>query len=125
MTNAAGTNLNPHEDQRLGSPARPTREVRPLVDVYENADELLMLADMPGASAESVKIRIENSLLTLQAQRAVYAGSETPLQYYRAFQVPDSVDPEAISAELKHGVLHVQMRKHERAKPRVIQIRGS
>jgi HSP20 family protein len=116
------TNITPHEDQRLSQPARPVREVRPLVDVYENADELLMRADMPGASAESVKIRVENSLLTLQAQRE---SADSTLQYYRAFQVPDSVDPEGISAELKQGVLHVQLKKHERAKPRVIQIRSN
>lgn len=122
MTNAAVANITPHQDQRLSKPARPVRELRPAVDVYENADELLMRADMPGASAESVKIRIENSLLTLQAERE---GGEATLQYYRAFQVPDSVDPEGISAELKQGVLHVQLKKHERAKPRVIQIRST
>ncbi|HTU57158.1 MAG TPA: Hsp20/alpha crystallin family protein [Polyangiales bacterium] len=122
MSNTAVANVTPQQDQRLSQPARPVRELRPAVDVYENADELLMRADMPGASADSVKIRIENSLLTLQAQRE---GSEATLRYYRAFQVPDSVDPEGISAELKQGVLHVQLKKHERAKPRVIQIRGT
>lgn len=125
MTSTAVANTAPHQDQRLSQPTRPVREVRPAVDVYENADELLMRADMPGASADSVKIRIENSLLTLQAQRTAKDASEASLQYYRAFQVPDSVDPEGISAELKQGVLHVQLKKHERAKPRVIQIRST
>jgi HSP20 family molecular chaperone IbpA len=125
MASTAVTNITPHQDQRLGQPARPLREVRPAVDVYENADELLMLADMPGASADTVKIRLENSLLTLQAQREVNDGSEAAFQYYRAFQVPDSVDPEGISAELKQGVLNVHLKKHERAKPRVIQIRST
>lgn len=123
MTNAAA-NITPHQDQRLSAQARPIREIRPAVDVYENADELLMLADMPGASADSVNIRIEESLLTMQARRSVNDGSEAALQYHRAFQVPDSVDPEGISAELKHGVLHVHLKKHERAKPRTIQIRS-
>lgn len=124
MTTAAVTNITAHQDQRLSQPARPVREVRPAVDVYENADELLMRADMPGASADTVKIRIENSLLTLQAERAARHASDVALQYYRAFQMPDSVDPEGISAELKQGVLHVQLKKHERAKPRMIQIRS-
>lgn len=125
MPNTAVTNIDSHQDQRLSAPTRPTREVRPAVDVYENADELLMLVDMPGASAESVKIRIENSLLTLQARRAANDGAENVLQYFRAFQVPDLVDPEGISAELKQGVLHVQLKKHERAKPRTIQVRST
>lgn len=125
MTNTAVANIATNQEQRLAQPTRPVYEARPAVDVYENADELLMVADMPGASADSVKIRVENSLLTLQAQRTVRDGADTTLQYYRAFQVPDSVDPESISAELKQGVLHVQLKKHERAKPRVIQIRSS
>jgi HSP20 family molecular chaperone IbpA len=121
MTSTAVTNVTEQQDQRLSQAARAVREVRPAVDVYENADELLMLADMPGASADTVNIRVEDSLLTLQAQRA---SNDVTLQYYRAFQVPDSVDPEGISAELKQGVLHVQLKKHERAKPRTIQIRS-
>ncbi|HET8934400.1 MAG TPA: Hsp20/alpha crystallin family protein [Polyangiales bacterium] len=127
MTTTAVANVAPNQDQRISqqTQARPVREVRPAVDVYENADELLMRADMPGASADSVKIRVENSLLTLQAQRTANDSSEASLQYYRAFQVPDSVDPEGISAQLKQGVLHVQLKKHERAKPRVIQIRST
>lgn len=125
MNDTAVTNINTSRDQRLDAPNRPVREGRPAVDVYENTDELLMLADMPGASAETVKIHIENSLLTLQAQRHGGAESDVALQYYRAFQVPDSVDPEGISAELKQGVLHVTLKKHERAKPRTIQIRGA
>lgn len=125
MTTTAVANVTPNQDQRLSQPTRPVREVRPAVDVFENADELLMRADMPGASADSVKIRLENSLLSLHAQRTANDGSEAVLQYYRAFQVPDSIDPEGISAELKQGVLHVQLKKHERAKPRMIQIRST
>jgi HSP20 family molecular chaperone IbpA len=125
MTNAAVTHLPAQPDQRLNASARPLREARPAVDVYENNDELLMLADMPGASAESVNIRLENSLLTVQAQRAAQADSESPLQYHRAFKVPDSVDPEAITAQLKQGVLHVHLKKYEKAKPRTIAIRSS
>jgi HSP20 family protein len=101
----------------------PVRVFQPRVDVYENADELLLLADMPGASADSVNIRYEDELLTLQAQRTAADGPT--LRYQRAFQVPDSVDPEQISAELKQGVLHVHLRKAERAKPRTIEIRST
>src|ERR1700712_1747865 len=125
MTNTAVTNIATHQDQRLNTQARPVQEVRAAVDVYENVDELLVLADMPGASTDSGRIRIENALLTVQAQRLARDGADATLQYHRAFRVPDTVDPEGISAELKQGVLHVHMKKHERAKPRTIQIRGT
>jgi HSP20 family protein len=100
----------------------PSREVRPRVDVYENSDEVLLLADMPGATPDSVNIRLESSLLSVQSQRAGSDGQA--VRYHRAFQVPDTVDPEKISAELKNGVLQVHLRKSERAKPRNIAIRA-
>lgn len=113
---------NPEPSAALAASV-PVRELRPRIDLYENADELLMLADMPGANAKSVSIRIENALLTLTAERASVAGQN--IRYRRAFQVPDTVDPEQISAELKEGVLRVHLRKSERAKPRTIAIRSA
>lgn len=101
----------------------PVRVFQPRVDVYENADELLLLADVPGASADSVDIRYEDELLTLEAQRTAAAGPN--LRYRRAFQVPDTVDPERITAELKQGVLHVHLRKSAKAKARTIEVRST
>ena len=119
--NLTQRNTKPESSAALAA-SLPVRELRPRVDVYENADELLMLADMPGATASSVAIRIENSLLTLSADRTTAGGQN--VRYHRAFQVPDTIDPEKISAELKQGVLHVHLNKSERAKPRKIAIRS-
>jgi len=124
MTEANLTQRNPKTDQSAALAASvPTRELRPRVDVYENAEELLMLADMPGATADSVGIRLENSLLTMTADRTAANGQS--VRYRRAFQVPDTVDPEKITAELKQGVLHVHLHKTERAKPRKIAIHSA
>ena len=103
--------------------ARPVRELRPRVDVYENTDELLLLADMPGATAASVNVQFEDGRLTMAADRVGTDGEK--LRYLRAFQLPDTVDPEKIAAELKHGVLHVHLPRAERAKPRTIAIRAA
>jgi HSP20 family molecular chaperone IbpA len=126
MTEATLTR-KPSQEQNNGglaaSAAVPVREVRPRIDVYENADELLMVADMPGANASSVSIRLDNALLTMSAERTSASGAK--IRYHRAFQVPDTVDPEKISAALNNGVLQVHLGKSERAKPRTIQIKAS
>jgi HSP20 family protein len=108
------------ETQAPVKQAQPERVLRPQVDIYENADELLLLADLPGASSESVDIRLEDGVLTLQADRSSADGRA--LRYRRAFHVPETVDPEKISAELKLGVLHLHLRKLEKAKPRTIAV---
>lgn len=97
------------------------RELLPRVDVYENADELLLLADVPGAAADSIDVRYEDSELRLEAQRTAANGPK--LRYFRAFALPETIDPDRITAELKQGVLHVHLGKVEKAKPRSIAIR--
>ena len=47
------------------------------------------------------------------------------VRYYRAFRMPEVIDPNGISADLKQSVLHVHVKKSEAAKPRVIPIRSS
>ncbi|HKU44161.1 MAG TPA: Hsp20/alpha crystallin family protein [Polyangiales bacterium] len=103
-------------------PNTPVRELLPRVDVYENADELLLLADVPGVTPESVNVRYEADELRLEAQRTAADGPK--LRYFRAFALPDTIDPERITAELKQGVLHVHLGKVEKAKPRTIAIRS-
>ena len=123
MTDANLTRNSSQDQNPALAASVPVREVRPRIDVYENSDELLMLADMPGATANSVAIRIDNALLTMNAERTSANGAR--IRYHRAFQVPDTVDPEKISAALKNGVLQVHLGKSERAKPRTIAIKSS
>jgi HSP20 family molecular chaperone IbpA len=116
---ASAPSQSPHA-QPAPSPAAPVRELRPQVDILENSEEVLLLADVPGANGESVDVRVDEGVLTLQAQRTVASGQ--PVRYKRAFQLPESVDPDKITAELKNGVLQLHLRKFEKAKPRTIAV---
>jgi HSP20 family molecular chaperone IbpA len=107
---------------RASTMAKPIRDLTPSVDVLENADELLLLADMPGATADSVNVSVDGGQITLEAQRTLNGEN---MRYRRVFQLPNTIDPEGISAELRDGVLHVHLKKAERAKRREIAIRSS
>src|SRR5688500_1835433 len=96
--------------------AAPARELTPAIDIYENSDELLLLADMPGATADSIAVTVEGPQLTVAAERPEHRG-EARVRYQRAFRIPNTVDPDGISAELKDGVLHVRLQKVQAAKP--------
>jgi HSP20 family molecular chaperone IbpA len=123
MTRDNVTTMARRNPENTAQPTRMSREVAPRVDVFENADELLMLADMPGADPASVHVRLEGGQLTLEAERAL--SKDASLRYQRMFRVPATIDPDAISAELERGVLHVHLKKAEAAKPRTIQIKAS
>lgn len=110
------------EPESVAQNTRMTREVTPRVDVYENADELLMLADMPGAHADSVHVRLEGPQLTLEAERML--SKDASIRYLRMFRMPATIDSSGVSAELKCGVLQVHLKKSEAAKPRTIPIQS-
>jgi HSP20 family molecular chaperone IbpA len=99
----------------------------PVVDVYENDDEILILADMPGVNADSLKIQLEADELDIRGTQRTPTGSDSsyvPFEYRRIFSVPQTIDPESVTAELTAGVLRVTLGKSADAKPQRIEIQS-
>ena len=105
----------------------------PLVDVYEQADgTTVLVAEVPGASQESVDIRVDKGVLTLAADgrreaaaesyRRVYTGFAGG-QFFRAFALSDEVDRDRIDARLDNGLLTVTLPRAAAAQTRRIEIR--
>jgi HSP20 family protein len=119
------TNGNNNDLQRAA--IRPTSA--PPVDVYENDDEILVVADMPGARSDSVTVKLEKDELYISAVRdgdtdgQLLAGGRRDCEYRRTFLIPRGVDPNGISAEMSQGVLKVHLPKTADVKPRVIQVK--
>lgn len=114
----------------LKSRERPT--VAPACDVYENKDEILVIADLPGVEASALQIAIENGELRLEGHREISTeegallGSEwMSCDFRRRFSIPSGIDASKISAELKDGVMHLHLPKSEALKPRKIAVRAA
>jgi HSP20 family molecular chaperone IbpA len=104
------------------------RYVAPPVDIYETRDGLVVLADLPGVSQEGLDVRVDNNVLTIRGHAhhampgdATYREYEL-VNFFRQFELSDKVDQGRISAELKCGVLTLQLPKAEEAKPRQIAV---
>lgn len=107
-----------------------TRTVTPPVDIYENADELLLVTDMPGVSQDGITVNLEKRELTIEGKRTKAEGEGRPLaveseelSYRRSFILPQGIDAEKVSAELRNGVLRVRIPKAPAVKPRQIQVK--
>jgi len=102
--------------------------VAPVVDIYENEDEILLYADMPGVTKENITVNVDNGKLEISGTRNLEkkgTGSWQEfgdVEYKRAFSVPQSIDVAKVNAELKEGVLRLHLPKSEAAKPRTIEI---
>ncbi|MBW2655567.1 MAG: Hsp20/alpha crystallin family protein [Deltaproteobacteria bacterium] len=111
-----------------------TRELRsaiPAVDIYENEDEILLHADMPGVLKEDVAVNIDNGTLSLSGVRkletkGVLKWEEfNDVEYIRSFSIPQTIETEKVEAELKDGVLKLHLPKSEAAKPKQIEIKAA
>lgn len=104
------------------------RYVTPPVDIYENGEGLVVKADLPGVAKENLDVRVENNLLTIQGKPAHFVAGEPIyreyelVNFFRQFELSEKVDQTKISAELKHGVLTLNLPKAEEAKPRKVAV---
>jgi HSP20 family molecular chaperone IbpA len=126
MSNA--THLAKHAT-RSAEPVQHHDTIAPPVDVYENADELLVVADVPGASHDGIDVQLEKGQLTILARRGG-ESTGTPLateyrsrDYFRVFSVPQGIDASKIGAQFTAGVLHLHLPKSESLKPRRIEVK--
>lgn len=101
------------------APTEDVTTVAPPVDIYENANELLLIADVPGVGNDAVQLHLEEDHLKLVAKR----GNE--LSYRRSFLLPEGVDFANANAKLTNGVLTIHLPKAESRKPRRIEVKAS
>lgn len=103
--------------------------VAPSVDVFENENELLVVADLPGVSQDRMNIHFEKGRLTIEGRRVPakweprMAEAESA-DFRRTFLVPQGIDAEHISAELSAGVLQIHLPKHASVRPRRIEVKA-
>lgn len=91
------------------------------VDIFENGDELLMLADLPGVEPEGLSVSFEAPELRIEGRRG---AGDAGTVYHRTFRVSEQIDPNGISAELSAGVLKLRLAKAAHTKPRKIEVRA-
>lgn len=102
--------------------------IAPSVDVFENENELLVVADLPGVSQDRMSIHFEKGRLTIEGRRTTpewtsRLAEAATADFRRTFLVPQGIDAEQITAELAQGVLAVHLPKHASVKPRRIEIK--
>jgi HSP20 family protein len=118
----------------LGNPWQmpmSTTTWNPSVDIFENENEIVFKAELPGMNAKDIEVKLENNVLTLKGERQF--EKETKEENYhrverefgtfsRSFALPTAVNGENVSAEYKDGVLKIVLPKKEETKPKPIRI---
>src|SRR5579864_3921774 len=103
----------------------------PAVDVYEDADKLVLKLEVPGIRREDLDIRVEGRTLTVKGERK-FESEEKEENFHRierrygsfvrSFKLPNTVDAEKVEASYEKGVLKIMLAKRAEAKPRQIKV---
>jgi len=101
---------------------RPAREIAPNVDIFENEQELLVVADVPGLDPNDIGVHVDLPEFRIEAK---VQGTDKPVVYTRTFRVDERIDPERVQAEYREGVLRVHLAKSAAFRPRRVEVRSS
>jgi HSP20 family molecular chaperone IbpA len=105
-------------------------EFSPAVDVFDRGEEIVLIADMPGVSRDSVDIHLDRGVLSIRGRVPPPAVSGVPVleefqigDFVRTFTLSEEIDASAIAADLHNGVLTLRLPKSEERKPRKITVK--
>ena len=128
-----GKDIQVQDKKEVESSGEMTREGAffvPNVDIFEDENQLVLLADMPGVDKDGVEIHLEEGQLRIQGKvfgevPGEYVISEYSVgDYTRTFTLSNVIDQEKIQASMKNGVLRVVLPKSDISKPRKIAVKS-
>ena len=108
-----------------------TSQWMPLVDIREEADRFVLLADILGVDPKDIDVQMDKGLLTIKGERTLEpTGDQQRFSrtervhglFHRRFALPDSADAERITASGHNGVLQIVIPKKPETTPRKIQV---
>jgi len=129
--------INNGEIHRLFDVALPPRRTKaswmPAVDIEEQEGHFAITADLPGIDIDDVQIMMSEGVLSLEGKRAscrednageVRCAERVSGEFKRSFSLPDTADPNGITANYRNGVLKITITKEEKTAPKRIKIKA-
>jgi len=103
----------------------------PAVDIYEDAQKVMLKLEVPGIDQKDLDVRIEDHTLTVKGERKFESEEKEQNfhrierrygSFFRSFTLPSTVDTEQVQASYNAGVLKLELAKKPEAQPKQIKI---
>jgi HSP20 family protein len=104
----------------------------PALDVYDQKDDLIVKAEIPGLSKEEIDISLEGNMLTIKGEKRkeeevkeedYYRSERAYGAFSRSIELPAAVQTDKVNASFKNGVLEIRLPKTEEAKTNVVKVK--
>jgi HSP20 family protein len=119
-------------DHERSWPSRMLFIQMPAMDVYEEKDEVVVKAELPGLSKEDLDVTLTESTLTLKGEKKkeeevreknFYRSERSSGSFVRTIELPSEVKTDQTKASFKNGILEIRLPKTEDAKRKVIKVK--
>lgn len=129
--------ITTQDTQDLAAPNGETKRravtFMPAVDIFERGETTVIVADMPGVAPDDVDVTLDRQVLTLRGKVKPHApegysrlASEYRVgDYVRVFTLSDEIDQNKINAELKNGVLRLELPRSAETQPKKISVKAA
>ncbi len=101
------------------------------IDVRSDEEAFEITAEVPGLTAEDVKIEILEDVVTLRAEIEAEEDNERillrergPISFERRLRLPDPLDVDGAEAKIENGILRLRLPKAEEARPKTIKVKA-
>ena len=119
-------------DHERSWPGRMVSLQVPVVDVYEEGDEVVVKAELPGLSKQDIDVTLTESTLTLKGEKKkeeelkeknYYRSERSSGGFVRSIELPSEVKTDQTKASFKNGILEIRLPKTEEAKKKVTKVK--
>jgi HSP20 family protein len=102
-----------------------------VVDVFEEKDDIVVKAEIPGIDKDNIEVNLSDHILTIKGQKKkeeevkeenYYRSERSYGSFVRTLELPKEVHADKVKANFKNGVLEVRMPKTEEAKAKEIKV---
>lgn len=122
--------LNNYNSDSINELLKTQNSISPVVDIFETENDYILIANLPGVERSNIQVKLDDKSLIVfgkinfeEAVNRKYILNEKEIgNYFRSFKISDSIDKEKINARYDNGQLFVTLPKHDKVKPRKIDI---
>jgi HSP20 family protein len=104
----------------------------PVVDLFDEKDEVVVKAELPGMAKDDIEIDISDHQLTVKGEKKkeekikeenYYCSERSYGSFMRVLDLPSEVQSDKVHASYKNGVLEIRLPKTEAAKKKEIKVK--
>ncbi len=106
-------------------------EIAPSIDIYEEGDDVVVKAELPGMKKEDIEVNLTEDSITISGEKkkeeklekkGYYRHERSYGTFARSFGLPSEVNTEEAKAEFRDGILEIRVPKTEEAKKKVRKV---